>query len=101
MNRAHFQSGVLTGEIWGALLCAQSIRSQVVPDRTLPAGETWQVTGNSNFQTDGGTRQGGNLFNSFQSFCVPTGGSAHFNNATDVQNIFSPIWQGQACCHQA
>jgi len=39
----------------------------------------------------GGTRSGGNLFHSFEQFSVPTRGTAHFNNALDIQNIFARI----------
>lgn len=69
-------------------------KAQVVGDTTLPIGGRSQVTGNPNFQIDGGTRQGGNLFHSFSQFSVPTGGSALFNNAPDVQNIISRITGG-------
>jgi filamentous hemagglutinin family protein len=85
---------ILTGSFIGVLLCAQSIAAQVVPDNTLPAGERSQVSGNPNVQIDGGTRRGGNLFHSFSQFSVPTGGSAYFNNAVDVQNIFSRVTGG-------
>ncbi len=91
MNRSPLKAWVLTGITLGALLCAQPIAAQVVPDNTLPAGERSQVTGNPNAQIDGGARRGGNLFHSFSQFSVPTGGSAYFNNAADVQNIFSRV----------
>jgi filamentous hemagglutinin family protein len=79
-----------------ALLCAQPIAAQVIPDDTLPVGERSQVTGNPNFQIDGGARRGGNLFHSFSQFSIPTGGSAYFNNAADVRNIFSRVTGGSA-----
>jgi filamentous hemagglutinin family protein len=66
----------------------------VIPDATLPAGERSQVTGNPNVQIDGGARRGDNLFHSFSQFSIPTGGSAYFNNAADVQNIFSRVTGG-------
>ena len=75
-------------------MCAKPIAAQVVPDNTLPRAEQTQVTGNPNFQIDGGARRGGNLFHSFQSFSVPTGGSAFFNNAADVQNILTRVTGG-------
>jgi filamentous hemagglutinin family protein len=38
-----------------------------------------------------GTRSGGNLFHSFSEFSIPTGGSARFDNAIDITNIFSRV----------
>jgi filamentous haemagglutinin family N-terminal domain len=77
-----------------ALFSSDLCAAQVVGDTTLPTEERSQVTGNPNFQIDGGARRDGNLFHSFQSFSVPTGGSAFFNNAVDVQNIFSRVTGG-------
>ncbi|MEI2581882.1 filamentous hemagglutinin N-terminal domain-containing protein [Scytonema sp. PRP1] len=79
--------------VW-VLGCAQPIAAQVIPDNTLPRAEQTQVTGNPNFQIDGGARRGGNLFHSFEQFSVPTGGSAFFNNAADVQNILTRVTGG-------
>ncbi|BAY21145.1 filamentous hemagglutinin family outer membrane protein [Calothrix sp. NIES-2100] len=93
MSRSHLAIWVLT--ITGLnVLCALPSAAQVVPDATLPAGERSQVTGNPNVQIDGGARRGGNLFHSFSQFSIPTGGSAYFNNAADVQNIFSRVTGG-------
>jgi filamentous hemagglutinin family protein len=62
--------------------------AQVAQDSTVgtsvnPAGNLFTITG--------GTRSGNNLFHSFSQFSVPTNGSAIFNNATDIQNIFSRV----------
>ncbi|MFL9458304.1 hypothetical protein AB0758_45715 [Tolypothrix bouteillei VB521301_2] len=84
MNASHFKSWFLIGSTLSVLHCAQPIAAQVVPDRTLPVAEQTLVTGNANFQIDGGARRGGNLFHSFSQFSIPTGGSAFFNNAADV-----------------
>jgi filamentous hemagglutinin family protein len=81
----------VTSSLTSVLLYAQPIAAQVIPDDTLPMGERSQVSGNPNFQIDGGARRGGNLFHSFQQLSVPTGGSAFFNNAADVRNIFSRV----------
>ncbi|XGV98689.1 MAG: filamentous hemagglutinin N-terminal domain-containing protein [Leptolyngbya sp. BL-A-14] len=96
MNRSHLTAWVLMGSILSALLCAPPLAAQVIPDATLPAGERSQVTGNPNVQIDGGARRGGNLFHSFSQFSIPTGGSAYFNNAADVQNIFSRVTGGSS-----
>ncbi|MBW4442060.1 MAG: filamentous hemagglutinin N-terminal domain-containing protein [Plectolyngbya sp. WJT66-NPBG17] len=85
---------ILTSSIVSALLWMQPIAAQVAPDATLPVGERSQVSGSPNVQIDGGTRRGGNLFHSFSQFSVPTGEFAYFNNATDVQNIFSRVTGG-------
>lgn len=70
---------------------AQPVAAQIVPDDTLPVGERSQVSGNPDFQIDGGAQRGTSLFHSFSQFSVPTEGSASFNNAADVQNIFSRV----------
>ncbi|BAY44497.1 filamentous hemagglutinin outer membrane protein [Scytonema sp. HK-05] len=94
MSRWHLNTSVLMGSAVWVLGCVQPIAAQVIPDNTLPAAEQTQVSGNPNFQIDGGARRGGNLFHSFQQFSVPTGGTAFFNNAADVQNIFSRVTGG-------
>jgi filamentous hemagglutinin family protein len=94
MNRPHLKAWILTSSFVGALLCSQPISAQVIPDATLPAGERSQVSGNATVQINGGAQRGGNLFHSFSQFSVPTSGSAYFNNAADVRNIFSRVTSG-------
>ena len=89
------RGGALWLFLW-ILSGAQSVAAQIVPDDTLPIGERSQVSGNPNFEINGGARRGNNLFHSFSQFSVPTGGSAFFNNAADVQNIFSRVTGGFA-----
>ncbi|KAF3890107.1 filamentous hemagglutinin N-terminal domain-containing protein [Tolypothrix campylonemoides VB511288_2] len=91
MSRRHLKTGVLLSIAVWQLSYVQPLAAQVIPDNTLPVGERSLVTGNPNYQIDGGAKRGSNLFHSFQSFSVPTGGSAYFNNATDVQNIFTRV----------
>jgi len=94
MKGCYLEKWLLTGSVFYALFSSNLCAAQVVGDTTLPTEERSQVTGNPNFQIDGGARRDGNLFHSFQSFSVPTGGSAYFNNTVDVQNIFSRVTGG-------
>jgi filamentous hemagglutinin family protein len=71
---------------------AQATMAQVVPDRTVPSNVT--SSDRLNFTIEDGGRSGNNLFHSFSQFSIPTNGSAVFNNATDVQNIFSRVTGG-------
>ena len=64
---------------------AQSATAQIVPDSSV--GTIVLPTNLIN----GGTRTGNNLFHSFSQFSIPTSGSATFNNAIDIQNIFSRV----------
>jgi filamentous hemagglutinin family protein len=63
--------------------------AQVTPDGTLSTTVT--STDGRNFTIENGDRAGSSLFHSFRDFSVPTGGSAVFNNASDIQNIFSRV----------
>ena len=65
--------------------------AQVIRDGTT--NTTVEVQGN-NFTIQQGDRAGGNLFHSFSDFSVPTDGSASFNNAADIVNIFSRVTGG-------
>jgi filamentous hemagglutinin family protein len=83
-----------TSVVTGCILISSSAIAQVIPDRTLPTTVT--SPNGLNFTIDGGSRSGTNLFHSFGQFSVPTGGSAVFNNAIDIQNIFSRVTGGTA-----
>ena len=48
----------------------------------------------NNFTINDGDQSGNNLFHSFQDFSVPSNGSAFFNNAVDINNIFSRVTGG-------
>ncbi|WP_448560545.1 two-partner secretion domain-containing protein [Trichothermofontia sp.] len=67
--------------------------AQVTPDGSLP---TQVETPNGRaFTITGGDRVGGNLFHSFREFSIPTGGEVLFDQALDVQTIFSRVTGGQ------
>jgi filamentous hemagglutinin family protein len=68
------------------------VQAQVIPDATLSTAV--RSPDNLNFTIDAGSHSGPNLFHRFSDFSVPTGGSAVFNNAADVQNIFSRVTGG-------
>ncbi len=74
---------------FSVMTATQPVDAQaVVPDGTLNT----QVTRSGNtFTIDNGTISGTNLFHSFREFSIPTGGTALFNNAADIQNIFSRV----------
>ncbi len=71
-----------------------SANAQIIPDRTLPVNST-VVAGCTTCTIDGGTTRGSNLFHSFSSFSVPTLGSAYFNNAPQIQTIFTRVTGNQ------
>jgi filamentous hemagglutinin family protein len=91
MKGCYLEKWLIPSSILIALFSSNLSVAQVIGDTTLPVGERSQVTGNPNFQIDGGATRGGNLFHSFSDFSIPTGGSAFFNNAADIQNILTRV----------
>jgi filamentous hemagglutinin family protein len=67
-------------------------KAQIAPDGTIPTDVT--TPDRANFTIEGGDRVGANLFHSFSQFSVPNGGSANFNNASDINNIINRVTGG-------
>ena len=72
--------------------CPVKVEAQISEDGTVSTQVT--TTDFLNFLIENGDRIGDNLFHSFLEFSVPTNGSAFFNNAEDIANIFSRVTGG-------
>ncbi|ESA36007.1 filamentous hemagglutinin family outer membrane protein [Leptolyngbya sp. Heron Island J] len=74
-----------------ALTCqfAPPTHAQVIADGTFSTNVA--SSDNQNFVIDAGDRAGNNLFHSFDTFSIPTNGSAIFNNAIDIKHIVSRV----------
>jgi filamentous hemagglutinin family protein len=64
------------------------VKAQITPDGTV--NTQTQQEGN-NVDITGGTREGNNLFHSFEEFSIPTGEEASFLNEADIENIFTRV----------
>ena len=81
------------GSFLFCLVVSNPTVAQIVPDSTLPNNSVLTTQDNM-IQIDGGTRAGDNLFHSFNEFSVPSDNTAFFNNAVEIQNIFSRVTGG-------
>ena len=82
----------LTTVAVGVGVFPNSVRAQISSDGTLST--TVSTNDAVNFLIEGGERSLDNLFHSFSKFSIPNLGSAYFNNATDITNIFSRVTGG-------
>ncbi len=88
MKGIAFLSGLISGLL---TLGISSATAQVTSDNTT--NTTINKNGN-NFDIINGIQNGNNLFHSFDKFSIPKGGSAVFNNSTDVVNIINRVTGG-------
>jgi filamentous hemagglutinin family protein len=92
--KKYFQTSSCLG-ILTTLFLQAPVYAQVIKDGSLPTSVT--TTDNLNFTIDNinnKNRAGSNLFHSFKEFSIPTGGSAVFNNSSDVVNIINRVTGG-------
>jgi filamentous hemagglutinin family protein len=75
-----------------AVLFPASVVAQITPDNTVPTNVEQTE---ENMQINGGEREGNNLFHSFDEFSIPEGMEAIFENATDIENIFTRVTGGE------
>ena len=72
-----------------------SFPTTVIAQISTDGSTSTTVNTNGNVSTIGaGERDGGNLFHSFSDFSVPNGNEAFFDNAADIDNIFSRVTGG-------
>ena len=64
------------------------VRAQITPDGSLESA-VQQIQ--ELMKINGGQRAGNNLFHSFEEFNIPEGMEAAFENATDIENIFTRV----------
>ncbi|BAY80829.1 filamentous hemagglutinin family outer membrane protein [Calothrix parasitica NIES-267] len=91
----YFKISSCLGILAISLLQTPAYAQRLIEDATLPTRV--KTTDNLNYTIDSinnKNRVGNNLFHSFKEFSIPTGGSAIFNNSTDVVNIINRVTGG-------
>ncbi len=74
-----------------AAIAPNAAEAQIVSDGTTDT----QINTTEGIATiTGGMETGSNLLHSFEKFSVPGNSTAHFNNSTDINNIFSRVTGG-------
>ncbi|HEY9836032.1 MAG TPA: filamentous hemagglutinin N-terminal domain-containing protein, partial [Vampirovibrionales bacterium] len=76
--------------LFPALLIQNLTLAQILPDATLPVNSQVTIQDATDL-IEGGTTSGTHLFHSLSEFSIPTGRTAHFNNAPNIQTIFTRI----------
>jgi filamentous hemagglutinin family protein len=96
MKQCIFHTSLTLSFALVSLVYPETSQAQIASDGTLttPTQVTPDALDANKFNIDGGTQAGGNLFHSFREFSVPTGSEAFFDNAADVQHIFSRVTGG-------
>ncbi|MEM9087265.1 MAG: S-layer family protein [Cyanobacteria bacterium P01_F01_bin.53] len=92
LQQGYWQAGwkkLLIATVFTYSFVAPAAAQTITTDGTLST--TVSSTDNQNFTITGGNRAGNNLFHSFDTFSIPTGGSAVFANPTDILNIISRV----------
>jgi filamentous hemagglutinin family protein len=86
-----FSLALASSLAFSVMVGVQPANSQpIIPDNTLPVNTRVTPDGMV-FTIEDGTVRGVNLFHSFQEFSIPTGGQAFFNNALEIETIFSRV----------
>jgi filamentous hemagglutinin family protein len=74
--------------ICSVALFPANVLAQITPDGSVPT-TVEQIE--EIMRINGGEREGNNLFHSFDEFSIPEGMEAVFENATDIENIFTRV----------